>query len=226
MPEANTIGDRMREARKALGLSQTGAAYRCGWESQSRVSMYERGQRSPDYDDLARIAAAYGVRQEWLLTGEKPVRPGAPMDPGGSDHYHVRLLTLAGSARVRPDGSWLELQPTEPRELAINAPTGDPTAYAVQVCNHHLSPAFREGEIVIIEPGASLVPGEYVLVKTTDGVERFMELAIKRPDRCVLLGVVDANERVTLGRDEIAHIYHVGPRLPASMAHEATADAG
>ncbi len=46
MPESNTIGDRMREARKALGLSQTAAAYRCGWESQSRVSMYERGQRS------------------------------------------------------------------------------------------------------------------------------------------------------------------------------------
>ncbi|WP_070988444.1 LexA family transcriptional regulator [Halofilum ochraceum] len=224
MSNEETVGDRLRQARQSLGLSQTAAAYRCGWESQSRVSMYERGQRSPDYDDLARIAAAYGVRQEWVLTGEKPIRPGGPIDRGDPGTYHVRRLTLAGAARVGADGSWRTLEPTEPRELAINAPTGDPTAYAVQVCNHHLSPAFRDGEIVVIEPNESLVPGEYVLVKTTDGVERFMELAIQHPDRYVLLGVRDANERVTLSREEIEHIYHVGPRLPASMATVDTAN--
>ena len=62
-----TIGEKIRELRKAAGLTQAQAAARCGW-GQSVWSDLETG-RSPDIrlDTCRRIAEALGCKPTDLL---------------------------------------------------------------------------------------------------------------------------------------------------------------
>lgn len=56
-------GKRIKEARKATGMTQADLAKKLGIPFQS-VSQWERGTRSPKYETLRRIADALGV--SWL----------------------------------------------------------------------------------------------------------------------------------------------------------------
>jgi len=46
---------------------------------------------------------------------------------------------------------------------------GDPNAYAVEINGDSMNPVFRDGDIVIVSPEASIRRGDRVVVKTTDG---------------------------------------------------------
>lgn len=63
----HSISDRLIEGRKALGLSQQALADRVGIALRSQQN-YEKGDRSPDANYLAAVAAA-GVDVLYLLTG-------------------------------------------------------------------------------------------------------------------------------------------------------------
>jgi len=63
------ISSRLREGREALGLSQQALAEKCGISARSQRN-YESGERSPDADYLAAIAAA-GFDVLYLLTGHR-----------------------------------------------------------------------------------------------------------------------------------------------------------
>ncbi len=47
---------KIRQKREEQKLSQGKLAQLCGWDNRSRISNYERGEREPDYEDLAIIA--------------------------------------------------------------------------------------------------------------------------------------------------------------------------
>lgn len=66
-----SFGKRLSLARKNLKLTQPELARLCGWESQSRISMYERDQREPSNRELVRLADILGVTIDWLLRDTK-----------------------------------------------------------------------------------------------------------------------------------------------------------
>ena len=74
------ISDRLREQRESLGLSQAVMAEKCGVAARSQRN-YESGERSPDADYLAALAAA-GADVLYILTGRRNpaivIRPLAP----------------------------------------------------------------------------------------------------------------------------------------------------
>jgi transcriptional regulator with XRE-family HTH domain len=61
-----TLGDRIREARKAQALTQVALAARLD-TAQGVVSMWETGMRQPTIKGLAAIATALDVTTDWLL---------------------------------------------------------------------------------------------------------------------------------------------------------------
>jgi len=65
------VGGRIRAERERLGLSQTGLAHRLG-RSQTAVSYWEAGRRSPDLDDLVALAGALDLDPGELLAGATP----------------------------------------------------------------------------------------------------------------------------------------------------------
>lgn len=82
MESFDSIGGRLRAERDRLGLSQEQlceAMSKAGVRGATRQtqSRYEKGERSPDAEYLAHLAAL-GADVEWVLTGGEPPAPGAP----------------------------------------------------------------------------------------------------------------------------------------------------
>ncbi len=71
-----TMGDRLKEERLRLGVSQTALAERCGVTKNTQLA-YEKGERSPDGAYFA-IAVELGIDLLYVVTGErKPESAGA-----------------------------------------------------------------------------------------------------------------------------------------------------
>lgn len=70
-----SFGARLKEARKARGLTSTDLGARAGMDN-SAISRWENGQRAPRGVFVSRLARELGVTERWLLTGEGPREPG------------------------------------------------------------------------------------------------------------------------------------------------------
>jgi transcriptional regulator with XRE-family HTH domain len=95
-----SIGERIKLARAAAGLSQRRLADRVGLSAQA-ISYYERGDRSPDTAILLRLGEALGVRVDFFLR-----QPQAVTRLAFRKRASLRVrLTRSVEARVR---DWLE----------------------------------------------------------------------------------------------------------------------
>ncbi len=70
------IGANIQEKRKALGLTQEQLGERIGWleakSAKRNLSNYERGERTPSYMDLIKIANALECTTDYLLGHHEP----------------------------------------------------------------------------------------------------------------------------------------------------------
>jgi transcriptional regulator with XRE-family HTH domain len=69
VPKMATLADRLREERGRLGMNQDAMAAAAGLKRSAQIR-YEKGDRSPDADYLAAVAAL-GVDVVYVLTGEQ-----------------------------------------------------------------------------------------------------------------------------------------------------------
>jgi transcriptional regulator with XRE-family HTH domain len=68
IPAVINVGQQIKRARKAKGLSQPALSELCGWGyNQARISHYETGRNKITTDDLQTIAAALEMRLVDLL---------------------------------------------------------------------------------------------------------------------------------------------------------------
>ena len=80
-----TIGERIKQARKAKGLTQEELAEKLGCTKQS-IAQYEKGRRSPKIDGLIKIAESLNIPTSDLL--------GEPRPTTQTDHTESRLNQL------------------------------------------------------------------------------------------------------------------------------------
>jgi transcriptional regulator with XRE-family HTH domain len=66
------MGQRLAQARKARGLTQTQVGTLFASE-KARVSAWEKGKNMPSAEQVARMADEYGVSVEWLILGSTPL---------------------------------------------------------------------------------------------------------------------------------------------------------
>ena len=72
--DADSIGGRIRERRKELGLSLEELAFRIGYRSGAAISLMENGKWDISADKLLEISDVLGVNPRWLL-GKKEKIP-------------------------------------------------------------------------------------------------------------------------------------------------------
>ncbi len=96
-------GVRLREEREKLGMSQTDFGEVGGVRKLAQIK-YEKGERTPDADYLARIATA-GADVLYILTGEKAALRSALDD--------VRAATDAANAAGVTTEEYLRIQEAE-----------------------------------------------------------------------------------------------------------------
>ena len=61
---------RIKEARKALGLSREKFAEGLGLKTRAKIDNIELGRVPPDEPFIQLICKVYGISHDWLLTGE------------------------------------------------------------------------------------------------------------------------------------------------------------
>lgn len=85
--EEITLGQRIADARRSLGLSQKQLAVLVNVEPNT-ISMYESGGRKPSTDVIVRLARALHVSTDFLLIGEKTKL----IDVSGLSEKNIYLL--------------------------------------------------------------------------------------------------------------------------------------
>jgi transcriptional regulator with XRE-family HTH domain len=74
MATATTMGQRIKQARLAKGLTQTELAKKIGASSHSIICDYEtgkRGKKRPDIAMLVKLSAILDISIDWLFLGKK-----------------------------------------------------------------------------------------------------------------------------------------------------------
>lgn len=179
--ERNTLGQRIREARRAAGLTQAELALRLrdfGVRVQTpAVHKWESGETVPGAYQLLALCQALEIR-DGLAFFISPA-PAEPLNAEGRrmlgefrawlesrDRYllprrepamvRVRLSTLPASAGTGDFLSEGEYEWVEFPESVV--PRG--TDFAVRVHGNSMEPAYRDGQIVFFEQCERLYPGE------------------------------------------------------------------
>ncbi len=161
------------------GLSVSGLARRSGLDpttfNKSKRITREGKQRWPSTESLAKIleatgaslaefVALIGAEEAGVLSQRIPVVSFAQAD---ADH----LFDEAG----RPSGEgWDEM---------LFPQLDDSDAFALEIGDRRLAPAYREGDVLIVSPGAGLRRGDRVIVKLKDGgvlVGRLVRRGVRR----------------------------------------------
>lgn len=167
-------------------------------------------------EDLARsIEQALGVPRYSLdqheigasHDQESNVEPGPPITTA------PRRIEIMGTAQLGNDGYWVGLDNSDGW---VETWTRDEDAYALRLKGDSMAPAIRSGWVAVCEPNHRLVPGEYVMVTTTDGQSMVKELLFESEDGVSVMSVNSAYERRTIAWNDIHKIHYVGAILGPS----------
>lgn len=209
----DTIADRLKEARGAIGLSQPELAKKAGVVPGTIGNIESGARKSPR--ELLAIAKALGVRAEWLKDGTEPRHPAEAVLAGRP--RITRRTPVVGTAKLGDDGYYEELEhPTGDGDGWVEGHTTDPEAYALRVKGDSMHPAIRHGWFVVVAPNGRCTPGEYVAIALTNGKKMVKELVIERADE-VVIESVNGNLRQTISRSDIEKMHPVAAVVSPSQ---------
>ncbi len=173
--------DRVWAAIDALAerysLSASGLARRAGLDStafnKSKRLSSDGRPRWPSTESLAKIIEATGASlDEFTGLVEGRAKPGSgSMTASGSAAVQRSAVPLLGFAQAGAGGFFDDAgypsgQGWDLVELPARATE---TSYALQVQGDSMLPLYRNGDVLIVEPGAVIRKGDRVVVKTNAG---------------------------------------------------------
>lgn len=91
------IGERIKEVRQKLGKTQQAFADAIGLK-RNTVANYEIGNVQPSDRTISDICREFGVREEWLRTGEEPMMQEVPQSK--------KIAAFLGDLMREEDGSF------------------------------------------------------------------------------------------------------------------------
>ncbi|MEM2120614.1 MAG: XRE family transcriptional regulator [Archaeoglobaceae archaeon] len=146
------VGEKIRELRKKLGISQAELAKRLNID-QTTVSYYEHGKRAITLDMLQRIADALGVNLDYFLNKEEITPVSIPPVKKFIPLYDTNMAAGNGTF---PDA----LEPL--RLIPVDTIEAD---YAFVAHGHSMEPEIHDGDIVLVKviPPDTVLNGEIVV---------------------------------------------------------------
>lgn len=225
-----TLGQRLRQARKAAGLTQQELATRVGVQQQLISNIERDRQKETAY--IVQLALACNVRPEWLAEERGPMvadiaddapsylPPVAEAPPLGPLSNVPVVGTTQGGA---PDTIWLEEgYPVGYSDDVLDVPAKDRNAYALRVVGNSMSPRMREGDYIMIYPNQEAQPGDEVVVRTNKGEVMVKQLAYIRAGEVALDSIAKDHDRIVRKLEEIVYIHFVAGIHPAGALRKQT----
>ncbi len=175
----STLGQRIRQRRKELGLSQERLGELAGLD-QTVISKLERG----DVQETARIAElahALGCDALWLATGKQT----GGKEPRQAKHTRESVHEVPYKGKVPlisyvAAGSWSDavdnLAPGDAEQWVDTTVPVKRHTYALRVEGDSMEPRFPNGAILIVEPEAEPKNGSYVIVRQNGTDATFKQL--------------------------------------------------
>lgn len=180
-----TLAEKVAHLRTAKGWTQGELAAAVG-VTQGSIGNIESGIReNPRAATILGIAKVFGVSPQWLSTGEGPMHTGA-----GVEAIHSNTVQGPEIRGKVPLISWVRAG--ELCETHDNYQPGDadhwmdcpvphgPRTYCLEISGDSMddggADAYRDGEIIFVDPDASPDPGRDVVVRTPDNKTTFKRL--------------------------------------------------
>ena len=201
------------------GLSASGLARRAGLDATAfnpskRIGGDGRA-RWPSTESVAKVLAATGTSIEAfasLITG-LPAAPRRADDARGgvAQQALARRIPLIGLAQAGADGYFTDGGfPSGGGWDEISVPeVGDQNAYALEISGESMEPVFRDGDVVIVSPGAPVRRGDRVVVRTQKGEVMAKELKRQSAKRIDLRSLNPAHPDRGFDRSEITWMHRI-----------------
>lgn len=166
------------ELAERHGLTASGLARRAGLDPTSFNKSKRRGadgrDRWPSTESLSKVLQATGATVEDFLAavGGKPGSSRGDLPEGAFPPQQGSIPLLgfaqAGAGGFFDDGGFPAGQGWDMVDFPANPAAGG-NVYALEVQGDSMMPLYRDGDILIVEPGAQLRRGDRVVVKTRGG---------------------------------------------------------
>ncbi|MEF2553794.1 helix-turn-helix transcriptional regulator [Aurantimonas sp. A2-1-M11] len=174
-------------------MSPSGLARRAGLDpttfNKSKRNAGDGRPRWPSTESIAKVIAATGTSIEEFATLMRGETPAGPRSTSNAMSVPLLGFAEAGGGGFFDDSGFPAGQGWD--EITLPS-TGDETVYALEVSGQSMMPLYRDGDILIVSPAASVRRGDRVVVRTREGevmakilqrqTSRTIELASVNPD--------------------------------------------
>ena len=154
----DTVGERLKKARKYAGMTQVDLARAVG-AKQGAISDLENG-RNHSSTKLVQMAICLDVNAEWLSTGEGEMINKAKNNVSHSKNSNVIMCPIYNPEQIKEVVS----------NNQVNSRFFEPTIKQVNENNYWLAldddsmqPTFMTNHLVLINPTLTPEPGDYVI---------------------------------------------------------------
>jgi len=159
------------------GLTASGLARRAGLDptafNKSKRCGADGRERWPSTESLAKVLDATGSSLEDFMSLVRGGRSSSDSIPDGAFPPQAGSIPLlgfaqAGSGGFFDDGGFPAGQGWDVVDFPAQ-PSERPGVYALEVQGDSMMPLYRDGDILIVEPGAQIRRGDRVVVRTGEG---------------------------------------------------------
>jgi phage repressor protein C with HTH and peptisase S24 domain len=194
--------DRLAESH---GMTASGLARRAGLDpttfNRSKRMTAAGKQRWPSTESIAKVLRATGASfSDFVaLVGD---------EAGGGANRRIPVIGYAQAGRSGffddagfPIGQgWDEVRFPD---------IGDPHAYALEVAGQSMEPVYRDGDLIVVSPEASVRRGDRVVAKTLEGEVMVKHLARRSARRVELASLNPDYPDRTLAPEELAFLARI-----------------
>jgi hypothetical protein len=225
------LWDAYKKRNPDVTQKQLGQRYGIG--TQGMVSQYLLGRAKLDLDAALKFAAAFGcnvidfsprlaqsaakaVQKDSALSTPAIKRGVLTLDSSPTEPvplHPVRKIQVVATGMMLSDE---QIDLLEGDVGWVLAPTADSRARAIVMKGRHMHPAIRDGQVLVLEPGVTPCPGEYVYLKPKGDKPRVMELIFTTGEESVTVMAVNGSGRETFARTDIEEFIAIGAQLPSS----------
>ena len=191
------------------GMSSSGLARRAGLDpttfNPSKRIMPDGRARWPSTESLAKALDAAGANLEvfaHLVAGGRAI--SAKLGP-------ARRIPLIGMAQAGGDGFFGDAgYPAGAGWDEVSLPDiADPNAYALEISGDSMEPVFRDGDMIVVSPEASIRRGDRVVVRTIRGEVMAKHLARRSARRIDLRSFNADHPNYSFDLAEIAWMHRI-----------------
>jgi phage repressor protein C with HTH and peptisase S24 domain len=193
--------DRLAERAR---LSASGLAKKAGLDpttfNKSKRVTPEGRPRWPSTESVAKSLAATGTSVSTFMS--------LLTDGGRQAPQAVPLIGFAeaGAGGYFDDGGFPVGKGWEEVPLPQ---VNDPHAYALEISGDSMKPAYRDGDVIIVSPGATVRRGDRVVVKTKDGEVMVKELRRKTTRSIELRSLNSEHRDRTLSMNDVLWVARI-----------------